>query len=180
MDYKHHQGFNKSLRVIQKLYFVLCKQMKQTLGIILAVVYALLIIGVPISVNHCEKLQDDGIVMNEEASCCCTIIGSEETDCQSKPHTLNDNTINSCCTPDPVNEKGCCTTEEEIIKWNPDQQLFTDSKISFKINHLDLLTNFNIAFLDFCKPKVNTVFLDLPPPQTKSTQILQHQFTFYG
>ena len=152
--------------------------MKQAFGIMIAVVYILLIIGVPISVHHCESMQEISVSIDNDASSCCSSTSLEEKSCQSQ--STNENKINNCCSIEMQKDDNCCTTKEQIVKLDSDQQLTSKHKVSFELNQFALLSiSNNICFENF-KPKVNTVFLDLPPPQTKSTQILQHQFTFYG
>lgn len=152
--------------------------MKQVFGIMLAVVYILLIIGVPVSVHHCESMQEISISVNEDASCCCSTASLEKESCHSQ--STSENTAENCCSNKMQKDESCCTTKEQIVKLDSDQQLTSKHKVSFEFNQFVLLSISNNISLDDFKPKVNTVFLDLPPPQTKSTQILQHQFTFYG
>ena len=152
--------------------------MKQIFGIILAVVYTLLIIGVPISVHHCESMQETSIVVHEDVSCCCATVATEKSTCHSESLFIESNS--NCCSNEAQEEDGCCTTKEQIVKFVSDQQLTKKQKGSFKLSQFGLFASFPTISLDDFKPKANTVFLDLPPPQTKSTQILQHQFTFYG
>ncbi len=177
-DYQASQRFNNSLRVLQRDIADLCNLMKQTFGIILATVYTLLIIGVPISVHHCDSMQEMSIVVNDDVSCCCSTTSAEKITCHSEPTSNSSN--NNCCSNKAPEEDGCCTTKDQIVKFVSDQQLTNKHQVSFKLTQFVLLASLPTISLDDCKPKVNAVFLDLPPPQTKSTQILQHQFTFYG
>jgi len=154
--------------------------MKKVFVILVSAVYTLLIIGVTFSVEQCNRMEEMQRMAKNNVSCCSANNASEKSTCCKMHITDIKTSPNSCCPMKMPNKKDCCTTEIKIVKWNSDEQLFSNHKTKFFEKVIILqYKSINLDF-DFCKPKVNTVFLDLPPPQKRTYQILQHQFTFYS
>jgi len=154
--------------------------MKKVFVILVTALYTLLIVGVKFSVQQCNRMEEMQRIAKNNVNCCFANTASGKSTCCKMQITDIQTSPNPCCAMKMPNKKDCCTTEIKIIKWNSDEQLFSNHKTIFSEKVIILqYKSINLDF-DFCKPKVNTVFLDLPPPHNKTKQILQHQFTFYS
>ena len=153
--------------------------MKQVFGIFLSLIYLLLIVGVPISVHHCNSGGDTNISLWNSAACSCSVeLEKDNACCAVAVEAVADHVSTSCGLGEF--EESCCSNEKEIISWNPDQQMISFFYMVFSEMETELFISSD-KILD-----IHNVLIEKPdgfglsPPFKPSKIILQHQFIFYA
>lgn len=152
--------------------------MKQVFGVFLSLIYLLLIVGVPISVHHCNGAQATNISLWSLAACSCSVEPDKDNTCCAIADEAADSMSASCGASEF--EESCCSNQKEIISWNPDQQMISFFYMVFSEMETELFISSD-KILD-----IHNVLIEKPdgfglsPPFKPSKIILQHQFIFYA
>lgn len=153
--------------------------MKQMFGIFLSLIYLLLIIGVPISVHHCNSGHATNISLWNSTDCSCSVeLESEDTCCSETIEIFTDCNSTICI----INEVGheCCSNQKEIINWIPEQQMISSFYMVFSKVETELFI-ISDKILDAQNVlNENPDEFGLSPPTKLSKIIFQHQFIFYA
>jgi len=153
--------------------------MKQVFGICLSLIYLMLIVGVPITVHHCNHSHSTDIAIGHSASCNCTEKQGKDDNCCLKKNDIIANQDFFVCAFSMLDGK-CCSNNEEIISWNSEQQIIPVVYMVFFGDELELLFTLpNLLHSQDILLKKPSEF-GLSPPIKLSKVILQHQFIFYA
>ena len=136
-------------------------------------------VGVPISVHHCKGVQATKVSIWNLANCSCSIEQEKGNTCCSEPDEAAADNKSTFCDVNEF-EESCCSYQNEIISWKPDQQMISSFCVVFSEveTELFIISDKLLDSQNISNEKPNEFgFL---PPIKLSKVILQHQFIFYA